>query len=82
MIRSHGIKKTKNHWNYNVLMHGFNFRLNDFQSSLGISQLKRIEKFIKKRKKVSNLYNKYLKKIDELDFIDYRNRSFQVFICI
>ena len=79
LIRSHGIKRTKDHWNYDVLTPGFNFRLNDFQSSLGISQLQRIEKFIEKRKKVSNLYNKYLKKIDEIDLIDYKNRNFSSF---
>ena len=60
MDTSHGIKN-KELLELQCTMHGFNFRLNDFQSSLGISQLKRIEKFIKKRKKVSNLYNKYLK---------------------
>ena len=36
-------------------MKGFNFRLNDFQSALGISQLSQIEKFLKKRKKIAFL---------------------------
>ena len=40
----------KNHWEYDVLFTGFNFRLTDFQCALGISQLK-LKKFLSYRKK-------------------------------
>ena len=46
-LRSLGIKKNKlYHWKYDVENIGFNFRLNDFQCALGISQLSKISKFI------------------------------------
>ncbi len=68
MLRSLGIKRNKsNHWNYDVVMKGFNFRLNDFQSALGISQLSQIEKFLKKRKKIAFFYDKYLSKITDIN---------------
>ena len=66
-FRSLGIVKNKNnHWDYDVILKGFNFRLNDFQSSLGLNQLKRVNSFLKKRKLVSKIYDKYLKKIEDI----------------
>jgi len=66
-LRSHGIipnKKNKNKneiWNYSQIDLGFNFRLTEFQSALGISQLKKLDKFILKRNKIFNIYNKEFK---------------------
>ena len=66
-FRSLGIVKNKNnHWNYDVILKGFNFRLNDFQSALGLSQLRRVNSFLKKRKLVSKTYDKYLKNIEDI----------------
>ncbi len=65
-LRSLGIKKTKKHWKYNVIYNGLNFRLSDFQCSLGISQLNKINLFLKSRKKIVNRYNKELKNIDQI----------------
>ena len=74
MMRSHGITRKKNHWEYDVKTHGLNLRLNDFQCSLGISQLKKINKFILKRKKISNLYDKYLKESNDIRLIEYSKK--------
>ena len=49
----------------NVL--GYNFRLPDINCALGISQLKKINKFISARKKISKFYNKLFS--DESKFI-------------
>ena len=66
-FRSLGIAKNKNnHWDYDVILKGFNFRLNDFQSALGLSQLRRVNSFLKKRKLVSKTYDKYLKNIEDI----------------
>lgn len=63
-FRNHGItrdfKKFKNNdgpWFYEMQLLGFNYRLNDIQAALGISQLKKINKFISIRKKYVELYN-------------------------
>ena len=38
---------------------GFNFRLPDINCALGLSQLKRLTKFVSKRKRISQIYNKF-----------------------
>jgi dTDP-4-amino-4,6-dideoxygalactose transaminase len=37
---------------------GFHYRLTEIQAALAISQLRRIKKFINKRKKIANFYNR------------------------
>ena len=67
MLRSLGIKRKNNmHWNYDVVLKGFNFRLNDFQCALGINQLSQINKFLKKRENIVSFYNKNLNKISNI----------------
>lgn len=69
LLRSHGIKKKKDHWLYDVKFVGFNYRLSDINCSLAISQLKKIKYFITSRKKIYNLYKKYLNNI--VSFVNY-----------
>ena len=38
----------KNDWDYDIVSNGFNYRISDLNSALGISQLKKISKFVKK----------------------------------
>ena len=72
LYKTHGITKSKGNlrnkehpeWYYEQIYLGYNYRITDLQSALGISQLNKIEKFITKRKKLVNLYNKLLKDID------------------
>lgn len=67
-LRSHGITRDKSlmqhsaggPWYYEQLELGYNYRMTDFQAALGISQLKRIDKFIKRRFKIASLYNRLL----------------------
>ena len=84
MIRSLGIKRSSNkHWQYDVLLNGLNFRLTDFQSALGLSQLKKINKFILKRKKISLRYEKEIKNIKQISFSKLDNNyrsSYHLFI--
>ncbi len=72
-LRSLGIKRKKKHWEYNVEGYGLNFRLNEIQSALGISQLKKINLFISKRKKIYNIYKKELNKIKGISMPKYKN---------
>jgi len=67
--RSHGITKDQTDfikeadgpWYYEQQELGYNYRMTDIQAALGSSQLKRINQFIKKRKKVFNFYLNHLK---------------------
>ncbi len=62
-MRSHGIVKKnniKNFWLYKQEKLGWNYRMNDIQATLGISQLKKINKFLKIRKMLVKTYHKKL----------------------
>ena len=66
-IRSLGInRKTNEHWKYDVIFNGFNFRLTDFQCALGISQLKKLNFFLRSRKAIAMKYSNELKKISKI----------------
>jgi UDP-4-amino-4,6-dideoxy-N-acetyl-beta-L-altrosamine transaminase len=65
-LRTHGIqqdrsKRVENHgeWYYEMQSLGYNYRLTDFQAALGLSQLKRAEKRLEKRKKIASIYNNF-----------------------
>jgi dTDP-4-amino-4,6-dideoxygalactose transaminase len=65
-LRNHGIlnrNKTEKKfpWLYEMHYLGFNYRLNEISCALGISQLKKIKKFLSKRNKISKYYVKHLK---------------------
>ncbi len=66
LLRSHGIVRSKSNsrpYFYKQEILGFNYRMTDFQAALGISQLKKLEKFILKRKKIFQFYNKKFKNL-------------------
>ena len=60
-LRSHGITKNnmkENHggWYYEMQELGFNYRLTDIQSALGITQLKKNVEGVKRRNEIANKY--------------------------
>ena len=63
LLRTHGITKetmAENHggWYYEMIELGFNYRLTDFQSALGITQLAKNKKGVERRNKISSAYKK------------------------
>ena len=54
-------KKIVNRWYYEMIDLGYNYRLTDIQSALGLSQLKKLDKFTIKRNKIAKRYNKAFK---------------------
>ncbi len=82
LLRSHGMIKgskvsEKNNypWYYEMHQIGFNYRLTDIHCALGMSQLSKLDKFVKKRQEIAMCYNKSFKeynyfkipKINEMD---------------
>ncbi len=60
-----GKKQSPGDWYHEMQELGFNYRITDIQAALGISQLKRLDKFIKARKKIAGIYNKALNKFSK-----------------
>ena len=62
-LRSHGVVRSKQlsnkfgNWYHEMRFLGGNHRLSEIHASLGLSQLKRIKKFIKKRNKIAKYYD-------------------------
>jgi len=66
LIRSHGIERKNNYyWKYNIRNVGLNYRLSDINCALGISQLKKIKKFINKRRNLALNYISLLSKFKD-----------------
>ena len=73
LFRTHGItkdpkklKKKDGDWYYEMQLLGYNYRITDFQCALGISQFKKLDKFIRKRREIVKKYNKAFQDIKEL----------------
>ena len=85
-LRTHGIVKTHNHkniggWYYEMVDLGFNYRLTDFQSALGISQLSKNFDGVKKRNEIAKIYKKaFLNKIKFQELTDKTYNSHHLFI--
>lgn len=70
MLRNHGITRDTGRrneaWYYEQRLLGFNYRITDFQCALGLSQLKRLGRFVEERKRTAGYYNDKLSGIEGL----------------
>jgi len=68
MLRSHGITRDLNQmthtsdgpWYYQQIDLGFNYRMTDIHAALGISQIRRMDEFVARRRKLARRYNTLL----------------------
>ena len=80
-LRSHGINKLNdpllnqnesmtdesvNRWYYEMQELGFHYRITDIQCALALSQLKKLDKFIERRRMLVNKYDSYFKGLEFL----------------
>ncbi len=69
LLRSHGISSTavdmqprpaQEIWNYQQIDLGFNYRMTDLHAALGLSQMRRLDKFVKQRHAIAKRYDQLL----------------------
>ena len=79
LFRNHGITKKylkeNNNWFYQIEDIGFNYRMNEIQASLGISQLKKLNKFINKRNMIAKKYKLLFSKYSFIKQVDSYNND-------
>ena len=93
MFRQHGITKNSSQftvynsqligdWYYEMQFLGYNYRLTDIQCALGISQLKKLDKFIERRRQIVEIYKEAFKNNDFFDLPvekDYAKSSWHLY---
>tara|TARA_X000001036_G_scaffold437448_1_gene482796 strand:+ start:1130 stop:2311 length:1182 start_codon:yes stop_codon:yes gene_type:complete len=93
-LRSHGINKLddkflnikqsetnnlSNPWYYEMQELGYNYRITDIQCALGRSQLKKLDKFIERRKELASRYDNAFMNFKNLEPIQKKYREFSSF---
>jgi dTDP-4-amino-4,6-dideoxygalactose transaminase len=73
-IREFGKVKKGIFTNYHTQI-GYNWRLQEVNALMGISQLKNIKKFIKGRQKIAMFYDKHLSSLRDIKIISQKNKN-------
>ena len=87
-LRDHGISrdykklKIKSGWYYEQQLLGFNYRMNEIQAALGLSQLRKLDNFVRFRNRLARNYFKRLKglpiKLPKIEKFNYS--TFHLFV--
>lgn len=71
-LRSHGITRdplcmqgeSEGGWYYEQIGLGYNYRLTDLQAALGVSQMRRLDQFLARRRELADRYDRLLSTLD------------------
>lgn len=71
-FRNHGItadvnqRIKQNSWKYDIHEIGYNYRLSDIHCALGMSQLDKLGRFVRRRREIALMYRSELRNLDEI----------------
>jgi perosamine synthetase len=85
IFRNHGI--TTDHrqrdeqasWFYEMMELGYNYRITDFQCALGMSQLKKLPKWIERRREIAHCYNENFAILPRIKPLAVRSMTFHAY---
>lgn len=84
--RSHGITRDADRleanegpWYYEQQNLGFNYRITDVQCALGASQLRKLDRFVARRRELVDLYVQHLGSSDDLDLLIETGERFSAY---
>lgn len=63
ILRDHGMNPHKKYW-HDVI--GFNYRMTNLQAALGLAQLSKIDKIIKKKRAISHKYTSFFEDVENI----------------
>ncbi len=85
IFRNHGIttdhhqREKQGSWFYEMVDLGFNYRLTDIQCALGISQLKKLSKFLDRRREIAGHYDSAFAEFPEISPLDVKQDTLHAY---
>jgi len=79
LFRTHGIttnahqREEQGSWFYEMVDLGYNYRITDFQCALGISQLRKLPKFLERRREIAARYDEAFAELSGINFLAVRS---------
>ncbi|ADR18621.1 UDP-4-keto-6-deoxy-N-acetylglucosamine 4-aminotransferase [Calditerrivibrio nitroreducens DSM 19672] len=93
IFRTHGITRdvskfkaqdsaSEGDWYYEMQCLGYNYRMTDIQAALGMSQLKKLDNFVERRRQIAKKYYSIFKELDYFDLPEekvYAHHSYHLY---
>jgi len=82
-FRNHNIIRGAMPSRYEIQEAGFNYRITDIQSALGMSQLKNLVSFIERRREIASIYNDSFYNVEEIitpTELDYVKSAYHLYV--
>jgi perosamine synthetase len=85
IFRNHGIttdykqREENGSWFYEMVDLGYNYRITDIQCALGISQLKKLPSWLKRRNEIAKKYNDSIRKIFDIAPLKVRENLYHAY---
>ena len=85
LFRNHGIttdhrqRDAQGSWFYEMVDLGYNYRITDFQCALGMSQLKKLSKWIERRREIAHRYDEAFQNVPRVKPLFVQGESFHAY---